>query len=385
MAQRGLTSLKKKWQPTVAGGLPPTPDEAPYTPEDLARAREITPSGYLAGYLTPAGASYAGTGAYDATRDKSLILPNVGRAGLSPKVVADVMGRTYTGPTAPGAGQSDTAAMLDAILRMGRSGTADSNAGKWQAELAFERKKYADEQAAAARQRQALQDYVSSGAYRTGSDELMRMIESMGTRQREDVEGAYNRALDNIAKGYGQAEELTGQGFNALRSYLAQNPNDPYAQLVAASGVTPTAEGQNILSAYGVGAEPVLAQAAAEAEASRQGAAGFQNLIDTLSAAAQQAGTSRMSEAEMAATLAGANLQSQRQGYRTQAEQAQAAALAQIAQRIAEQQFAERQRQIALEEELRRALANAGVAQPTATQPVIPSDIPLSGQFGLVD
>jgi hypothetical protein len=367
-----------RWKPKVQGRT--------FAPADIVERQAETDV-----YGAPIGSM---GGAIGGERDK-YITQNMYQF-TDPFVGADLGYRTTYGVRSGAlnqGGPSETQQMLNAILAMGRGGgTADSNAGKWQAELAFERQKYADEQAAAARQRQALQDYVSSGAFRAGSDQLMNMIQEMGTRQRGDVEGAYNRALENIGAGFTQAEQLTGQGFGALRDYLARNPNDPYAQLVAAAGVTPTAEGQNILSAYGVGAEPVLAQAAAEAEASRQGAAGFQNLIDTLSAASQQAGTSRMSEAEMAATLAGANLQSQRAGYRTQAESAQAAALAQIAQRIAEQEYAERQRQIALEEELRRRLAEAGVGQPTATRPGgLPElgrgviDIPLSGQFGLVD
>jgi hypothetical protein len=363
-----------RWKPKVAGRT--------FSPADITERRAETDV-----YGAPIGAMGGNIGG---ERDR-YITQNLGMF-TDPVVGADLGYRTTYGVRSGAlnqGGPSDIDQMLDAILRMGRGGgTADSNAGKWQAELGFERQKYADEQAQAARQRQALQDYVSSGAFRAGSDQLMNMIQEMGTRQRGDVEGAYNRALGNIGQGFTEAEQLTGQGFDALRGYLAQNPNDPYAQLVAASGVTPTAQGENVLSAYGVGAEPVLAQAAAEAEASRQGAAGFQNLINTLSAAAQQAGSSRMSEAEMARTLAGANLQSQRQGYRTQAESAQAAALAQIAQTIAEQQFAERQRQIALEEELRRALANAGVGQPAGNRPAAPaaaSSVPLSGLFGLVD
>ena len=379
MAGRGLTSLKQRWNPTVVGG------QKDNQFSDMQRPAGFIPAGYAAS-ANPQSYTYRGTGAYDATRDASVIVPNLFQ--LSPEVAADVMERTYEGPTGGAAPMSDVQQMLAALSRMGRGGTADSSAGKWQAELAFDKQKYAAEQAAAAQQRAALQNYLSSGAYRGGSDAIMQAIADMAGQQRGDVEAATARALENIAAGYGQAQDLTAQGFNALQSYLAQNPNDPYAQLVAASGVAPQAEGANVLSAYGVGAEPVLAQAAAEAAASQQGAAGFQNLLNTLSAAARQADVSRGAEARMAGTVAGAGLESQRAGYRTQAEQAQAAALAQIAQRQAEAQLQERIRLAQLEEELRRQLANAGVIPPTTTiqNPInVPAQIPLGGQFGLVD
>lgn len=364
-----------RWNPRVVGG------QKDNQFSDMQRPAGFIPASYAAS-ANPQSYTYRGTGAYDATRDASVVVPSLYK--LSPEVAADVMERTYEGPTGGvGAGQSDIMQMLSALTSAGRGGSSGVSASD---RLAL--RKYEDERKDLQRQREALAGYLSSGAYRGGSDAINQAIMDMAARERGDVEAATNRALANIAAGYGQAQDLTAQGFNALQQYLQQNPNDPYAQLVAASGVAPQAEGANILSAYGVGAEPVLAQVAAEAAASQQGAAGFQNLLNTLSAAARQADVSRLAEAQMAGRVAGAGLESQRAGFRTQAEQAQAAALAQIAQRQAEAQLQEQIRLENLRIELERALAAAGVRPPVTTTTQTPTatpSIPLAGQFGLVD
>jgi hypothetical protein len=357
-----------RWKPKVAGRT--------FAPADVSeRGAETDIYGAALGAMG---------GGISGERDK-YIQENLGRF-TDPFVQADLAYRTMTNQRSGAFSQPQgmgTMDMLSALLGMGRGGTSTGPSASDRLAL----RKYEDERNDLQRQREALAGYLSSGGYRAGSEGINQAIMDMAAQQRGDVEAATGRALENIAAGYGQAQDLTAQGFNALQSYLAQNPNDPYAQLVAASGVAPQAEGANILSAYGVGAEPVLAQVAAEAAASQQGAAGFQNLLNALSAAAQQADVSRGAEARMAGTVAGAGLESQRAGYRTQAEQAQAAALAQIAQRQAEAQLQERVRLAQLEEELRRQLVNAGVIPPSAPSqaPVASGQIPMAGQFGLVD
>jgi len=93
---------------------------------------------------------------------------------------------------------------------------------------------------------------------------------------------------------------------------------------------------EQILSAYGVSADPVRAQVAAEQAAAQQGAAGFQNLLNTLGASAQQSDASRLAEMMMAQNLAQTTLGQQRAGYESQAAQAQAQALAELQNRLAQ-------------------------------------------------
>lgn len=197
------------------------------------------------------------------------------------------------------------------------------------------RQQYADQQALQRRQLAAYQNMLAGGGYRAGADRLLGMIGQQAGVSEGNVNRAYQDALANIAAGYGQAQDVTGQGYSALEEFLRQNPNNPYADVRVSAGQAPDAMEQ-ILSAYGVSADPVRAQVAAEQAAAQQGAAGFQNLLNTLGASAQQSDASRLAEMMMARNLAGEQLTGQRAGLQSQASRAQADALAQIQAQLAQ-------------------------------------------------
>lgn len=239
-------------------------------------------------------------------------------------------------------------------------------------------RKYEDEQRQQRRQIEAYQQLLSGGGYRGGQERMLGMLGAEGTRAEGDVGDAYQRALANIAAGFTTAQDLTSQGYGALEQYLRANPNNPYANVQVSAGGAPDAM-QNILSAYGVSAEPVLAQVAAEQQAAQQGAQGFQNLLSTLGASAQQSDASRLAEMQMAQTLAGQTLGTQRAGMQSQAEQARANALAQIRSEMAQarmqQEAAAEQRRQAIEDALialggrlpQQAASTSGGGFPAAT------------------
>jgi len=210
---------------------------------------------------------------------------------------------------------------------MAGSGTSASDA--------LARQKYADEQALQRRQLEAYQQMLSGGGYRTGADRMLGLINQQAGVSEGAVNKAYQDALANIASGFTTAQDLTGQGYSALQQYLTQNQNNPYAGVQVSAGQAPDALEQ-ILSAYGVSADPVRAQVAAEQAAAQQGAAGFQNLLNTLGASAQQSDASRLAEMMMAQNLAQTTLGQQRAGYESQAAQAQAQALAELQNRLAQ-------------------------------------------------
>ena len=210
---------------------------------------------------------------------------------------------------------------------MAGSGTSASDA--------LARQKYADEQALQRRQLEAYQQMLSGGGYRTGADRMLGLINQQAGVSEGAVNKAYQDALANIASGFTTAQDLTGQGYSALQQYLTQNQNNPYAGVQVSAGQAPDALEQ-ILSAYGVSADPVRAQVAAEQAAAEQGAAGFQNLLNTLGASAQQSDASRLAEMMMAQNLAKTTLGQQRFGYESQAAQAQAQALAELQNRLAQ-------------------------------------------------
>ena len=247
-------------------------------------------------------------------------------------------------------------------------------------EEAFGRQQYADQQALQARQLAGLQNLYSTGGYRTGVDKMLEMIGAEGKRTEGDVNRAYEAALANIAAGYQTAEGLTGAGYNALEEFLRSNPNNPYANVQVSAGAAPDAMEQ-ILSAYGVSADPVRAQVAAEQAAAQQGAAGFQNLLNVLGASAQQSDLSRLAELQMGRRLSGETLGTQRATYQSQAAKAQADALAEIQARLAQARMEQEAAAAARQYELAQAIAAAG-GTPTAGGAVPPPASTPTGSSG---
>lgn len=220
----------------------------------------------------------------------------------------------------------------------------------------------------AARSLAAYQNMLATGGYRSGTDQILGMIGAEGARSQGVVEDAYKRALQNIAAGYETAQGLTTQGYGALEQFLRANPNNPYANVQVSAPEAPDAM-QQILSAYGVAAEPVLAQVAAEQAAAQQGAAGFQNLLSTLGGVAQQSDLSRLAEMEMARNLAGTTLGQQRAGFESRTEQARADALAQIEAQLAQARLDAEAAAIARRQQIEDAIAAAGGDVSGGTKP----------------
>jgi hypothetical protein len=204
-----------------------------------------------------------------------------------------------------------------------------------------------------------LQNYFDSGSFNTNFDNLLKMIETQGQAARGDVTGAYNRATGAIDEGYGVAQNLGDEGYRALNAYLTANQNNPYSGLRAQVGSAPDAL-SNYLSAYGVSDAPVQSQIQADQLQAQQGAGNFQNLIDVLSGVAQQGAGSRASESQMGQLMFNTALGQDRAGYRSQAENAQAQALAQLAAQIAERQFGVESSRGTVSQQLAQAIAELG-------------------------
>jgi hypothetical protein len=120
-----------------------------------------------------------------------------------------------------------------------------------------------------------------------------------------------------------------------------------------------------LLGAYGVSADPVRAQVAAEGAAAQQGAAGFQNLLDVLGASAQQSDASRLAEMMMSQNFANTSLGSQRAGFQSQASRAQQDALAQIQAQLAQGEMQQEQSAASRRQEIEDAVIAAGGKLPT--------------------
>jgi hypothetical protein len=229
---------------------------------------------------------------------------------------------------------------------------------------ALAKRKYEDELAKQQRSLEAYQQMLSGGSYRSGQDRMMELLRGQAGTSTRNVEDLYGEALKNIKAGYGDAQELTDAGYSALQGYLNQNPNNPYANVAVSAGPTQD-DLSGLLGAYGVSADPVRAQVAAEGAAAQQGAAGFQNLLDVLGASAKQSDASRMAEMMMSQNYANTSLGSQRAGFQSQAGRAQADALAQIQQQLAQSQMEQEQSAESSRQQIENAIAAAGGKLPT--------------------
>jgi len=204
-----------------------------------------------------------------------------------------------------------------------------------------------------------MQNYYNTGEYGTGFDNLLEMIKTQGQVSEDGITDAYGRATTNIGKGYDVASGLGTTGFDALNQYLAQNQNNPYAGMQASVGSAPDAL-SNYLSAYGVSDQPVQGQIQADQLQAQQGAGNYQNLIDLLGANAQQGAASRGAESQMAQLLFNTGLGQDRAGYTSQAENAQAQALAALQQQMFQSRFGVEGDRNSLANQLRQNIIAAG-------------------------
>ena len=211
--------------------------------------------------------------------------------------------------------------------------------------LARDKFNYDKQQDALTRARDArvtsgLQNYYDGGQgqFNSGFDNLLKMITDQGKVSSDAIGGVYDRAMTGIGQGYDAASGLGTAGFDALNTYLQANPNNPYAGMTAQVGSAPDAL-TDYLSAYGVSDMPVRGQIQADQLQAQQGAGNFQNLIDVLGGVAQQGAGSRGAESQMAQLLFNTGLGQDRAGYTSQAENAQAQALAALQQAMFQSRF----------------------------------------------
>jgi uncharacterized coiled-coil protein SlyX len=281
--------------------------------------------------------------------------------------------------------------LLDIIKMMGGSGFGSGSGSGASDKLARDQFNYGKQQDALtraealealqfgrardARSMSGLENYYGGGQgpFNQGFENLLGMITDQGKVSQQGVTDAYGRAITGVNEGYNAAAGLGASGFNALNQYLQANPNNPYAGMTAQVGSAPDALSQ-YLSAYGVSDVPVQGQIQADKLQAQQGAGNFQNLVDVLSGVAQQGASSRSAEAQMAELLFGTSLGQDRAGYRSQAENAQAQALAALQQAMAQSRFSVEQDRNSLANQLAQSIITSGgnyEAAPVETQPPV--------------
>lgn len=308
--QKKLTTGVQTWNPkkTVVATAP------------TASTTPVSPTG---------GAGWGGTADYWQRQQENLITgagaPSAEEARAGGTM--DVSGTTLGIPGLEGMTEAEVRAVLAGGGSGGTSASSKLERDKWNYE-----KKKADAALA------AMMSRYSTGAYRENADKLLSLLSGQEKTGRADIQDVYQKALANIGTGYDEASRIMGGGYQGLQDYLTANQVNPYANYEAQLGAVSNPL-EAALGAYGVASPDVQAQVAAEQFAGQQGAQGFQSLMDILSKSQQQSNLSRLAEAKMARTLGESQLAAQRAGYQTQAETAQASALSNLLNQIANSQF----------------------------------------------
>lgn len=249
------------------------------------------------------------------------------------------------------------------IQRMGSGGSSGGSSAA------------AAQEALRKQQIEAYQRYLSGGGPEQGVAGLRDSLASMIAAGRGDIEDVYGRTMGNIGEGYGAAEGLTRQGYEQLASFLAANPNNPYAGFGAEAGAVSNPLEQ-VLGAYGVDAPEAQAMMAAEQAAGQSGAANFNSLVDVLSRSAQLGATSRASESEMARNFAMTSLGQQRGMYESQAAASRQQALAQLAQMQAQREFEIQQTVNSIRQGIINELLGIGGRVPGSNVATAGGDVP---------
>ena len=178
--------------------------------------------------------------------------------------------------------------------------------------------------------------------------------------------------LDELARRRTEATGVTGGAYDALRNYLAANAPTAYAQAQrAVPQVAQTALGQYM---SGQGVSPAAAQEAVQLAnvQAAGGASNYNQLLNVLAAREAAAQTSRLGETEMARATASRGLESLYGAGILQVEQQRAAALADLANRIASSRLAAEQQAAARDRAIQDALGGL-LGTGYVTQPVVPA------------
>jgi hypothetical protein len=182
-------------------------------------------------------------------------------------------------------------------------------------------------------------------------------LEAQKTAGEKNIQDQYNSLLGLVNQRKQTGETLTGQGYDALRSYLTANPATAYA---SAQRAAPTVT-QNALAQYmqAQGVNPAMAQPAVDQAnlAALGGATNYNQLLNVLAGSESAGQQSRLSEEQMARTLANAQLQSLYGGATQGLEQSRLSALAELQNQIATARLAAEQARVDREQTLQDAIA----------------------------
>jgi len=198
------------------------------------------------------------------------------------------------------------------------------------------------------------------GAPGTINPELAATLEAQRTGREGALKSQYDQILGQIGTASTAAGTLQTAGSDALKRYLEENAQNPYADAALAAAPAPTITNplEQYMGAQGVDTTRVDPTIAALNTASQGGAANYNNLLTTLAAASTSSQQSRLREQEMSRTYNAAQLAATRAQQEGNLSQAQLSALQNIQEQYSAAKFKLQQDSIARNQALQDALAS---------------------------
>ena len=277
-----------------------------------------------------------------------------------------------------GSGSSDTDLGLGSTSSVSGAGSllnAQTNRDKFNAEQAAAAAAFLRQQQGAQAQESYLRGLLGAGVPSAITGE----IGAQETAGRSYINTQAQNLLERLSGALTTGQGATTQGYDTLRNYLQANPATAYANTAQAA---PTVT-QNTLAQYmqamGTPAgtvDPALAEVNAQAVG---GANAFNQLLNVLRGSETSGQASRLSEEQMARSLAGSQLQSIYGSGRANVESEQLAALNALASQISNARIAAQQAQTAQETAIQNALATL-----YGTGLVVPPPVVTDGGTGVI-
>lgn len=245
------------------------------------------------------------------------------------------------------------------------------------------RQKFETEQAAATaaaerlRQGQAAQAaYLRSQLGAGIPSSITGEIETQERAGQQFIQDQYQNLLSALGQRRGVGEQQLRTGYDALQTFLMQNPAVAYAQTQRAMPTVAQSDLANYMATRGISAEP--SQQALEALNAQLagGASNYNQLLNVLTGAEQQQQASRLAEEQMARQLGMTQLGQLYAGATAGLEQERLAALNELAARVSAARLQAQQQQAARDQALQDALATLlgqGYVPPTESEGAAPT------------
>jgi hypothetical protein len=227
------------------------------------------------------------------------------------------------------------------------------------------------QQEGAAAQRDALLKQIAGAG--SIDPTLMTTLDEQKSTQEQYIADQLKQQREQLGTAYTTAGGLQTQGFDALRNYLTANAPTAYAQAPRATAAPIANELAQYMQAQGVDAgraQPGLLTANAAAQG---GAANYNNLLGVLASQSSAGQESRLSEEQMARTLAAAQLNAYKAQQEGTLTTQQLTALQQIQSQYNTAKYQAQQQALARQQALQDALNSLYGSGYTAPPPVPPA------------